>query len=102
MQYEEKKEAVQKKLKLTDRELDRLVASDKNCSKIEYLHSRLNSLPHKNWNCTQSFWHTPQEYFDICCEVSELIQVKIQNTEYDAAFHYCPHIPSVVEEYQTC
>ena len=72
MEYEEKKIAVQKKLKLTDRELDRLVSSDKNGSKIEWLYENLDILPDKSKSCMQYFWYTPQEFFEICCEVSDL------------------------------
>ena len=79
MEYEEKKIAVQKKLKLTDRELDRLVASDKNGSKIEHLYRKLDVLPEKNTSCMQSFWYTPQDFFEICCEVSDLDQVQFNS-----------------------
>ena len=65
MEYEQMKDAVQKRLKLTDRELDRLVASDKTGSKIEHFYKKLDVLPEKNKSFVQAFWHTPQEFFEI-------------------------------------
>ena len=84
MEYEEKKVAVQKKLELTDRELDRLVASDKNGTKINLLFKGIdNTLPKKDDKVVQNFWYTPQRFFDVCCEVSDLDQVTLEFVAYE-------------------